>query len=247
MLLDRCLAKLFIWDCWTWRKNWSTGESIWRSICLLSTSSPLVPSSPLSSPVPESSLEWALSLETHESPPTRLPRLHRHPSIHRLHWAPSSLRLRLGRASTRHRLGTPLLWLRLVTASHRLRWAPSSHQLHLGPQSLTGSLALRLRLGPSTTCSATIRRPPGVGGHPSSMAPPSVSSTVGRQHGCGMGPTWLLLFRLPPLSSLAPPSPVELLRRGTRLQGGGSNVTPLDCFALVFVPVSFFGLVPFLV
>lgn len=41
--------------------------------------------------------------------------------------------------------------------------------------------------GSSTICSAAIGWPPGVGSH-SSMAPPSVSSTVGPLHDCGMGP-----------------------------------------------------------
>ncbi len=65
--------------------------------------------------------------------------------------------------------------------------------------------------GSSTTCSATFGRPPGVGGHHSSMAPPSVGSTVGHHHGCGLGPARLLLLRIPPVSSLAPPSFVTSL------------------------------------
>ncbi len=65
--------------------------------------------------------------------------------------------------------------------------------------------------GSSTTCSATVGRPPGVGGHHSSMATPSVGSTVGHHHGCGLGPARLLLLRIPPVSSLAPPSFVTSL------------------------------------
>ncbi|KAL0154792.1 hypothetical protein M9458_049055, partial [Cirrhinus mrigala] len=46
--------------------------------------------------------------------------------------------------------------------------------------------------------------------------PPSVDSTLGSHHGCGLGPTWLLLLQVPlvsvwstlilPVVSLAPPS-----------------------------------------
>ncbi len=61
--------------------------------------------------------------------------------------------------------------------------------------------------GSSTTCSATVGRPPGVGGHHSSMATPSVGSTVDH-HGCGLGPAVRLLLRVPPVSSLAPCDPV---------------------------------------
>ncbi len=67
-----------------------------------------------------------------------------------------------------------------------------------------GSLALRLRLRLLRHLLCRRWSPPGVGGHPSSMAPPSVSSTVGRHHGCGLGPAVLLLLRVS--SSLAPPS-----------------------------------------
>ncbi len=38
----------------------------------------------------------------------------------------------------------------------------------------------------------------------STMAPRSVCSTVGRHHGCGLGPAWLLLLQVPPVSVLAP-------------------------------------------
>ncbi len=79
----------------------------------------------------------------------------------------------------------------------------------LVPQILPVTLALRLSVstsGTSSTCSAAVGRPPGVGGHSSSMAPPSVGSTVGHHNSCGLGPARLLLFRLPPVSSLAPPS-----------------------------------------
>ncbi len=45
-----------------------------------------------------------------------------------------------------------------------------------------------------------------------------------------------------------PPSPMELLRLGTSLSGGGSYVSPLSCVCHVFPPlVSIFGLFPVLV
>ncbi len=51
--------------------------------------------------------------------------------------------------------------------------------------------------GSFTTCSTAFSMPPGVGGHPSSMAPPSVGPTVGHHHGCGLGPAVHLLLSLP--------------------------------------------------
>ncbi|KAL1250872.1 hypothetical protein QQF64_018668 [Cirrhinus molitorella] len=60
--------------------------------------------------------------------------------------------------------------------------------------------------GSTTTCSAAIGRPPGVGSPSSTMAPPSVGSTVGCHLGWDLGSPWLLLLQLPPVFSLAPPS-----------------------------------------
>ncbi len=65
--------------------------------------------------------------------------------------------------------------------------------------------------GSSTTCSAAVGRPPGVGSHSSSMAPPSIGSTMGRHYGCGLCPAWLLPLRVPPVFSLSPPSFVATL------------------------------------
>ncbi|KAI2652954.1 Gasdermin-E [Labeo rohita] len=65
--------------------------------------------------------------------------------------------------------------------------------------------------GSTSTCSATVSRPPGVVSSSSTMAPPSVGSTVGRHDGCGLGLAWLLLLRVPPEFSLAPPSVVTTL------------------------------------
>ncbi|KAL0168647.1 hypothetical protein M9458_036869, partial [Cirrhinus mrigala] len=43
------------------------------------------------------------------------------------------------------------------------------------------------------------------------MALPSVGSTVGRHHSCGLGLAWLLLLRVPSVSTLALPSIVTTL------------------------------------
>ncbi|KAI2666535.1 Chromatin-remodeling ATPase INO80 [Labeo rohita] len=51
--------------------------------------------------------------------------------------------------------------------------------------------------GSTSTCSATVSRPPGVVSPSSTMAPPSVGSTVGHHYGCGLGLAWLLLLRVP--------------------------------------------------
>ncbi len=96
-----------------------------------------------------------------------------------------------------------------------------SHLFHCGPPDLPrhpGSSALHLRSGSSTTCSAAVGWPPGVVSLSASKAPPSVGSTVGCNHGCCLGPAWLLLLQVPPVvsltppvSSLAPPSVVSTL------------------------------------
>ncbi len=49
----------------------------------------------------------------------------------------------------------------------------------------------------------------------------------------GPHPVFLSMSVLRGLQSAHPPSPVELLRRGTRLLGGGSNVSPLSCVSCV--------------
>ncbi|KAL0203392.1 hypothetical protein M9458_001410, partial [Cirrhinus mrigala] len=63
-------------------------------------------------------------------------------------------------------------------------------------------------LGSTSTCSTAVCRPPGVSSPSSAMAPPSVGPAVGYHNGCGLGLTWLLLLRVPSVSSLAPPSVV---------------------------------------
>ncbi len=93
-------------------------------------------------------------------------------------------------------------------------WSPEPSAPPWPPRILGIPLARWLSVsasGSSTTCSATVGRPPVVGGHHSSMAPPSVGSTVGHHHGCGLGPARHLLLRIPPVSSLAPPSFVTSL------------------------------------
>lgn len=58
--------------------------------------------------------------------------------------------------------------------------------------------------GSSPTCS--VGRPPGVIRPSSAMAPPSISSTMGCIHGCGLSPAWILLLQVPAVFVLAPPS-----------------------------------------
>ncbi len=69
------------------------------------------------------------------------------------------------------------------------------------------TLALWLSVASSgSTSSATVGRPHGVGAHSSTMAPPSVGSSMGHHRDCGLGPTGLLLLQASPISVLAPPS-----------------------------------------
>ncbi len=73
------------------------------------------------------------------------------------------------------------------------------------PGSSASPLVCRLSVstsGSSTTCSTAVGRPPGVGSHLSCMTPPSVGSTLGHHHGCGLGPAVCLLLQVPPGSSL---------------------------------------------
>ncbi|KAI2648546.1 Collagen alpha-5(VI) chain [Labeo rohita] len=130
---------------------------------------------------------------------------------------------------------TLFLRLRLVTPSHRLCGPPppsgtafilcrsgSAADLWISAyasvarasgsalalQNLGVALDLRLSVsasGSSASCSASVGRPPGVVSPSSTMAPPSIGSTVGH-HGCGLGLPLLLLLRVPPVSSLAPPT-----------------------------------------
>ncbi len=64
----------------------------------------------------------------------------------------------------------------------------------------------------------------------------------------GPRPVFLSVSVLRGLQSAHPPSPMELLRLGMSLSGGGSYVSPLSCVCHVFPPlVSIFGLFPVLV
>ncbi len=116
--------------------------------------------------------------------------------------APSSL------ASTVTRLSISSTWV-LSHSGSGVIWISASVARALGSTLAPWILGIHLAcwlsaLGSSTTCSAAVGRPPGVGGNPSSIAPPSVGSTVGHHHGCGLDPAVLLLLRAPPVSSLAP-------------------------------------------
>ncbi len=110
--------------------------------------------------------------------------------------------------------------LHLSPLSLRLGRGIPEPRLHLGRQSL------RLCLGPpelrphpgswlsvassgSTTCSAAVGRPHGVGAPSSIMAPPSVGSSMGHHRDCGLGPTGLPCSKplLPPLWLLPPSDP----------------------------------------
>ncbi len=181
---------------------------------------------------------------------------------HRLRWAPSSLQLHLGPQSLRLRRGSPDLHLRLGRQSPRLhpgppdplhppgslalrlrfgllhhllrrRWsAPWSRRQSL----LHGSSLRRLHRGPSSWLW------PG-----SSCAPPAPGPSC-------LFPGSSLLRHLPGLCQPAPPGcsssswasalvptrfPPPLLFHGARthLPGGGSNVTPLDCFVVFLLHV----------
>ncbi|KAI2659522.1 Accumulation-associated protein [Labeo rohita] len=182
----------------------------------LSPSSLLVPSSPPSSPVPTYRQEWALiaegrpvSQKAHECSPTcplRPP-------------PPLSSGSPVGLPSSIVAVaGPPLARTPPQPVDPP---APSSLASTVNPPAPPGSLvpppqppepsappcppgSSAAPCLSSTTCSAAVGQPPGVGGHSSSMAPPSIGSTVGHR------PTWLLLLQVPPVISLAPSSIVLL-------------------------------------
>ncbi len=187
--------------------DWETEQKIELPL-LLSPSSPLVPSSPPSSLVPLSCPEGA------SDPPVLAHR--KCPSSHL--FLPPPLLLS---GSPPPHPQPPICMVRALRVCHPpASWDWSIPHIRLrGPDSATarrhsGStwlLALSRWLsvsasGSSTTCSTTVGWPHGVGSHPSSMAPPSVFSTMDHHHGCGFGPAVLLLLRDPPIPSLAPPS-----------------------------------------
>ncbi|KAI2645615.1 Sal-like protein 3 [Labeo rohita] len=112
-------------------------------------------------------------------------------------------------------------------------------------------VALDLRLsvsasGSSASCSASVGRPPGVVSPSSTMAPPSIGSTVGH-HGCGLGLPLLLLLRVPPVSSLAPPTfvaPLDSVDSGfcppSGVPSSAEASSPMDSGFSVFSPPSLF-------
>ncbi len=93
-----------------------------------------------------------------------------------------------------------------IPASGSVAWAIcSALALRILPIALAHRLSVSTS-GSTSTCSATVGRPPGVVSPSSTISPPSVGSTVGRHHGCGLGPAWFLLLQVPHVLSLAPPS-----------------------------------------
>lgn len=79
--------------------------------------------------------------------------------------------------------------------------------LALALRDLPVALAHRLSVsasGSTTTCTPTVGWPPGAISSSSTLAFPSVGSTMGHHHGCGLGPGWLL--QVPLVSSLVPSS-----------------------------------------
>ncbi len=102
----------------------------------------------------------------------------------------------------------------------------------LALQILFVTLACRLSvsaLRSTTTCSAAVGRPPGVVRPSSAMAPPSISSTMGRLHGSrGLGPAWLLLLQVLHVSVLALPSVKSTLASPVSSMAPPSVVCTLD-------------------
>ncbi|KAI2653170.1 1-deoxy-D-xylulose-5-phosphate synthase [Labeo rohita] len=150
-----------------------------------------------------------------------VPPLCRGPIVHWLHRASC-----LGLLSFILCLGTPLLWPcpsvspAQATPFLRLHLGPLLLQLHRGlpDPSVAGAICstsvLQILLitlahwlsvstsGSYATCSTAVDQPPGVVSPFSSMAPPSVGSTIGYHHCCGLGPP------------LAPPAPSFLSPSG---------------------------------
>ncbi len=115
--------------------------------------------------------------------------------------------------------------------------APSSAMASRAPSSAMASRAPSSAMASWAPCTAMASR-----------APSSAMVPVCLFHSGGPRPVFLSVFVLRGLQSAHPPSPVELLRLGTSLSGGGSNVSPLSCVCHVFPPlVSIFGLFPVLV
>ncbi|KAL0182888.1 hypothetical protein M9458_022263, partial [Cirrhinus mrigala] len=83
---------------------------------------------------------------------------------------------------------TSALWILLVNLAHQLS-------------------------GPASGSSAAIGQLPGVVNTSSSMAPPSIGSSVGRNVDCGLGLVWFLLLQVPP--NRLPGSSIRLIHPGS--------------------------------
>ncbi|KAL0168397.1 hypothetical protein M9458_036619, partial [Cirrhinus mrigala] len=188
-------------------------------------------------------VQWAVPTGTPTQrlhPGSQLPRLHHCPSVHQLHrpsgsalvgcpshrsvgllspsssasvlcHSGSSADLQISTSTSVARaLGSALaLWILGVTQDHWLSVSVSAS-------------------GSTSTCSATVGRPPGVVSLSSTMTPPSIGSAVGYHHGCGLGLAWLLLLRVPSVFSLAPPSVGPALDPSISSLAPPSVVTTLD-------------------
>ncbi|XP_042631092.1 uncharacterized protein LOC122148581 [Cyprinus carpio] len=157
------------------------------------------------------------------------PRLHRSPSVHQLHRAPSCLQLCLGQSSPYLHLGTTLLAVpRPSSSTSVLCHSGSAVALWI----LGFTLALRLSaiiLASTSTCLTAVGRLHVAIIPSSTMAPPSVGSTGGGHHGCGLGPVWLLLLQLSPVAFLAP------LTICSALLSSVSRMAPPSIFATLVV------------
>ncbi len=100
--------------------------------------------------------------------------------------------------------------------------APSSAMVSRAPSSAMASRAPSSTMASWAPCTAMASR-----------APSSAMVPVCLFHSGGPRPVFLSVFVLRGLQSAHPPSPMELLRLGTSLSGGGSNVSPLSCVSCV--------------
>ncbi len=117
-------------------------------------------------------------------------------------------------------------------------WAPCTAMASRAPNTAMATWAPSSTMASWAPCTAMASR-----------APSSAMVPVCLFHSGGPLLVFLSMFVLRGLQSAHPPSPMELLRLGTSLSGGGSNVSPLLCVSCV--PAScvhiWFGLFPVLV
>ncbi|KAI2645833.1 Protein transport protein SEC31 [Labeo rohita] len=193
-------------------------------VCQLPSASGLEdPSSP--PPASESRTPpQTLNLRLHHG--SQRPRLHGRPSVHQLHRAPSSFRLRpggIGPSSPQDSVPTAAPCHSVPPPSSVAPAPPRTFGSPPTPRSpeprappwpsgssvspwIFGSPSPPRAPPPAPPPAVPPRSPPGVVSLFSTMAPPYFGSTVGRHDGCGLGLAWLLLLRVPPEFSLAPPS-----------------------------------------